>query len=80
VAVKVWYFIGMIEDRIIHVDHDVFSETNGEEIARTQAQKWFDDGVIIEGEIVKFTRVSAISESHQIALDISRSATFQTTF
>jgi hypothetical protein len=72
-GVEVWYFIGMVEDRIIHADHDVFSETNGAEVARAEAQKLFDDGVNIEGTHVEFTRVSAISESHEIALDISRS-------
>jgi hypothetical protein len=74
-GVKVWYFVGMFGDRIIHVDHDVFGETDGEEFARIEAQKWLDGGINIEGEIVQFTRVIATSESHETAFDVSRSAT-----
>lgn len=64
-----WYFTCFVEDRVIHVQHSFINSG----VAERQAQSMFDLGVNINGMNVEITRVCAISEHHEIALDIRRS-------
>jgi hypothetical protein len=71
--VKLWYCIGMANDSVVHVEHDVFgNDEKGKSQARKMGQQWFDRGEMIEGQLVEFDRVTVISEYHETALDMRK--------
>jgi hypothetical protein len=65
-STQCWYVVCFINERVVHVDHSY----SGEERAHQSASNLFNFGKTIDGEILEFTRVVAISEGHTIAFDV----------
>lgn len=70
--VKLWYFVGSVNSTVIHVDHDVFGIDDGKQKAIDLANDWYNRGVFIDGELVMFDNVIAISEDHETVFHVTR--------
>jgi hypothetical protein len=64
---QTWYIICFHGNRVVHTEH----RYGGYEDTRHIAEIIFYYGKTIEGNPVEFTRVVAISESHEIAVDVT---------